>query len=116
MLLLSGHGNTLSTQLVQALVEAGGMVVLCGPTFHPAAFIWPMEGHHLHAERLMLQIEASQPLKKRLWQQVIRSKIANQAAVLEAFGQPAEGLRTLIPRVGSGDPGNCEAQAGRRGF
>ena len=113
-LLITGHGNSLSTPVLEKMVEAGGMVVICGQNFHPTAMVWPMEGHHLHAERLRLQIEASVPLKKRLWQYLIRAKIANQSAVLDYFGKDGANVRNLIPRVASGDPQNCEAQASRR--
>lgn len=60
------------------------------------------------------QVTASQPTIKRLWQQLVKSKIAHQAAVIEAIGQPVIPIRALIAEVKSGDPDNIEAQAARR--
>ena len=56
----------------------------------------------------------SRPLAKRLWQVIVKAKIANQAALLEenARGGVNE-LRALVSRVGSGDPDNVEARAAR---
>ena len=60
------------------------------------------------------QLAASKPLAKRLWQIVIKSKIEQQAAVLQALGKPAGAFDLLIREVRSGDPDNIEAQAARR--
>jgi CRISPR-associated protein Cas1 len=114
VLLLTSPGNSLSTNLVNALLEQNAMIVFCGDNFQPSGLVWPTVSHHLNSQRLQLQISASQPLKKRLWQMLIRSKISHQQEVLGQFGGKDEGLEGLINRVGSGDPENCEAQAARR--
>lgn len=62
----------------------------------------------------MVQIEAGKPLKKRLWQNLVRAKIENQAATLNICQRPgAQPLREMSRRVKSGDPANIEAQAAR---
>lgn len=114
VLLISGHGNSLSTNVVNKLVEKGAQIVFCGPNFQPSGLIWPMDSHHLQQHRIHLQIEVSQPLKKRLWQTLVRAKIGHQAEVLKQAGKPDPMLESLVKRVGSGDPENCEAQAARR--
>ena len=54
------------------------------------------------------------PLKKRLWQKIVRAKIDNQAAALANVGRGgATSLREMAKLVGSGDPGNVEARAAR---
>lgn len=60
------------------------------------------------------QWDAGRPLRKRLWQALVKSKIAMQAAALDAFGAPSAPVARLIGAVRSGDEANVEAQAARR--
>ena len=55
----------------------------------------------------------SQPLKKQLWQQIIISKITNQADVLRSHGLDDSILRSLANDVKSGDTSNRESIAAR---
>ncbi len=114
VLILSGGGCGISTNLVIRLIEAGTGIVLCGANYHPAALIHPVEGHHAQTGRIRQQIDASLPLQKRLWQSLVQAKIRHQAEVLSRWAGRDEGLTELARRVGSGDPDNKEAQAARR--
>lgn len=60
------------------------------------------------------QANAAQPLKKRLWQQVVVAKIKMQGAVVDSLALPAGPFELLARKVRSGDPTNVEAQAARR--
>ncbi len=60
------------------------------------------------------QITASLPLKKRLWAQIVKSKLQQQASVLEACGESPALITALLSKVRVGDPDNIEAQAARR--
>jgi CRISPR-associated protein Cas1 len=60
------------------------------------------------------QLAAEDSLCRRLWQVIVRAKIAQQAAVLERVGQPHGSFDMLARKVRSGDPENIEAQAARR--
>ncbi|HYG85724.1 MAG TPA: type II CRISPR-associated endonuclease Cas1 [Azospirillum sp.] len=110
----NAHGLTYTNNLLLALAERGVAVVLCGPNHVPAAFLWPVDGHHVQAQRMRAQLNASVPLAKRLWQVLVRAKIRQQGAVLEARGAPSGAFETLARKVRSGDPENIEAQAARR--
>lgn len=114
ILMLTSQGNSLSTNLINALLEQNAMIVFCGHNFQPVGMVWPTVPHHLHPLRLQLQIDASVPLKKRLWQSLVQSKIRCQAEVLNFFNKSDQDLVSLAKQVGSGDPQNCEAQAARR--
>ena len=114
VLLCNARGLTYSHSLLTALAERGAAVVLCGPKYLPVAWLWPLEGHHVQALRMRQQLEASQPLRKRLWQAVVCAKISQQRHALALFQIPSEGFAGLARRVKSGDPGNVEAQAARR--
>jgi CRISPR-associated protein Cas1 len=60
------------------------------------------------------QAAASLPLQKRLWQSLVKAKVAMQGAALEAERQAGGGFDLLARKVRSGDPDNVEAQAARR--
>ncbi len=110
----NGHGLTTSANLLTALAERGIPFVLCGRNHAPAAYLLGLDGHHVQAARMDGQLSARKLLCQRLWRQVIRAKIANQAAVLTALGQKAGPVAALVAQVRSGDPANIEAQAARR--
>ncbi len=99
------------TTLVR-LSEYGAVTVLCGNNHLPAAMVTPLQGNSLLPERLRLQISVSEPLRKRIWQEIVREKILNQAAICE---DPIMQARILgcAKDVRSGDPQNVEAQAAR---
>ena len=113
-LIASAHGITWSNSLLSALAERCIPLVICGSNFMPTAFLWTTNGHHEQAGRMADQASSSKPLRKRLWAQVVRSKILGQGATLEAQGVPHEGFGLLARKVRSGDPDNVEAQAARR--
>lgn len=110
----TGHGFTCTGNLIAALSRRGIGLLMCGSDHMPTAFLWPMEGHHAQALRMRAQLEVPRPLAKRLWQLLVRAKIRQQGAVLEALGRPAGAFDALARSVRSGDPDNLEAQAARR--
>lgn len=114
VLLCHAHGLTYSNNLFVELSQRGAAVVLCGPNHMPLAWVWPLDGHHVQALRMRHQLEAEEPLKKRLWQGLVRAKIAQQGAVLKRLGKEDGAFDLLARKVRSGDPENMEAQAARR--
>ena len=115
-LILSGPQITLSKSLMVALAERKAVIVVCGRNWHPVSFSLPFDAHYESAGILKDQIAASEPLRKRLWQQVVRAKIANQTVVLRHHAPQSDAigeLEILRRRVKSGDPENMEAQAAR---
>ena len=108
------HGLTYTNDLLVDMANRGIPAVLCGGNYLPVAWLWPVEGHHVQALRMRSQLEAPLPLRKRLWQALVKAKIAQQQNVLELLEAPGGGLAALAQRVRSGDPDNIEAQAARR--
>jgi CRISPR-associated protein Cas1 len=74
----------------------------------------PIDGNYQQAKRFDAQIETSKPTIKRLWAEVVRSKLQQQAVALETVGAPSIPLSALAAKVRSGDPENLEAQGARR--
>ncbi len=115
ILILNGTGASITTNLLNSMLEAGVMVVVLGSNYSPSGIFYPTDPHHLHKQKISLQISSSKPLEKRLWQQVVKAKILNQAAILSHFnGEDEKQLLELAKKVTSGDKENHEAQAARK--
>ncbi|UYH51633.1 type II CRISPR-associated endonuclease Cas1 [Candidatus Kirkpatrickella diaphorinae] len=100
--------------LLSALAEAGVAMIVPDGRHHPAGVLLSFHQHHAQAHIAQTQINISQPLKKRLWQNLVVAKIRNQAGLLSQLeGRYAEALFSMAERVHSGDPDNLEAQAAR---
>ena len=110
----NAHGLSYTNNLLVALAERGAPFVLCGANHNAVGMLLPIEGNFEQSRRIEAQIAASQPTHKRLWASVVRAKLEQQAAALEATGGPTAPLTALAARVKSGDPENLEAQGARR--
>ncbi|MBS1744074.1 MAG: type II CRISPR-associated endonuclease Cas1 [Bacteroidetes bacterium] len=111
MLVLEHQQITLSHYLLDKLISNNASVITCNETRHPSGMMLSLEGNTLQSERFRAQIEATVPLKKQLWQQTIKAKISNQAAVLKKWGIQHNYLSKQMQLVKSGDADNNEAQA-----
>ena len=114
VLLVDHRGTTYTHSVFTELLEKGSAVVLCGGNHHPSGLLLPLESNTLQTERFRIQIEAKEPVKKRLWKQIIRAKIKHQAKLVGRDSDIYRSLMTLRDRVRSGDPDNIEAQASRK--
>lgn len=110
----NAHGLSYSNNLLVALAERGAPFVLCAANHNAVGMLWPVDGNFQQAKRFDAQLAASKSMHKRLWAEVVRSKLLQQAAALEATGVAVAPLVSLARKVRSGDPGNLEAQAARR--
>jgi CRISPR-associated protein Cas1 len=113
-LIANAHGLSYTNNLLVALAERGAPFVLCGANHNVAGMLWPMEGHHQQAHRFEAQIACTLPTRKRLWAAIVKSKLLNQAAVLQATGAMHAPVQALAKQVRSGDPDNLEAQGARK--
>lgn len=111
--IVHAHGTTWSTSLLTELAERGAPVVLCAANHAPKSVLLPLEGHHAQGARMRAQWQAKAPLTKQAWKQVVSAKVAMQAAVLDAIGEPSAPLSMMIRKITSGDSTNIEAQAAR---
>ena len=115
VLLISAQGATLSKNVLNALAERGCVTILCGKNYSPQSMVLPLYSHYLFAKILKKQIDASEPFKKRIWQQIVVQKIKNQALTLRLCGKENETklIEKIATMVKSGDPDNREAYAAK---
>jgi CRISP-associated protein Cas1 len=110
----NAHGLSYTNNLLVALAQRGAPFVLCAANHNAIGMVLPIDGNFEQAKRIDAQIAAAQPAHKRLWAAVVRAKLEQQAAALEAAGAPSMPLSALVAKVRSGDPDNIEAQGARR--
>ena len=96
------------------LMAVGATLIVTGPDHLPAGMMLPLDAHHVQTERHRAQIEAAEPVRKRIWQALVMAKIRQQATMLVHFTGQTGGLDAMAHRVRSGDPDNLEAQAAQR--
>jgi CRISPR-associated protein Cas1 len=102
---------TITHGCIAALLDNNSAIITCNNTHHPTGMMLPIDGHNTQSERFRYQVDASQPLKKQLWQQTTQAKILNQAAVLADRGIDHENMLYWAKSVRSGDPDNYEGRA-----
>ena len=112
LLVLDHPQITLTQALLMALMNANVAVITCDEKHHPAGQLLPLCGNVIQHERYQAQLEASVPLKKQLWAQVIEAKLLAQATALRhmELGETAPLIR-WAGLVRSGDPENLEGRA-----
>lgn len=110
----NAHGLSYTNNLLVALAERCAPFVLCAANHNAVGMVLPIDGNYQQAKRFDAQIAANQPLIKRLWAEIVKSKLQQQAAALEATGAPFVPLSALVRKVRAGDPDNFEAQGARR--
>ena len=79
VIILDHQQITITQALLSKLLENNVALITCDGTHHPVGLMLNLEGNTLQSQKHQLQIEATVPLKKQLWQQTIISKIQNQA-------------------------------------
>ncbi len=106
--------STVTGMLLSACMTAGIALIATDERHTPAGVLLSFHQHFRQGEIAHRQAAMTGPLKKRLWQKIIRAKIDNQAAALASVGRGgATSLREMARLVGSGDPANVEARAAR---
>lgn len=111
VLVLQHPAISVSAAALSALLDSGAVVVICGENRLPTGILLPTVTHTELVPRMMAQMQASLPARKRLWQAIIKAKIAEQAIRLE---EPyRRRLMHLSQSVKSGDLENLEGQAAR---
>jgi len=112
IIVLDNRQITLTTGLMDALLENNSAVITCDARSMPVGMMLPLSGNTTQSERFRHQINSSLPLRKQLWQQTIQYKIRNQLAVLKQYtNAETKCMQKWANDVKSGDTENMEARA-----
>ena len=112
-LLLESRQSIITSAALCALAQAGATVYVCDERHIPCAAMLPFAPNARNYGVLKKQESLTAPAQKRLWRQIVKGKIANQARCLAISGdeESAEHLSSLEKTVLSGDSKNAEAVA-----
>lgn len=112
VIVLDNKRITLTSGLLEALLENSCAVITCNSQSMPVGLLLPLCGNTTQNERFRKQLDASLPLKKQLWQQTIKAKICNQASVLSQYTEAeTKCMHIWADNIKSGDSENTEARA-----
>lgn len=111
VIIIDHWGITLSHFLLASLLENNTAVITCSKNHMPTGLLLNLDSNTLQGEKFRNQIEASEPLKKQLWQQTVQEKIKNQAELLNLKGIEVNNMLKWVKEVKSGDTENHEARA-----
>ena len=102
---------TITHALIDALLANNVAIVTSNDKHLPVGLMLPLDGNTLQSERFRAQIDASEPLKKQMWQQTVVAKILGQAHVLGTINIEHNNMFKWARDVRSGDTENIEARA-----
>lgn len=111
VVVLDNKQITITSGLMAALLESNCAIITCNDQHLPIGLELPLTGNSIQNERFRQQLDASEPLKKQMWQQTIVSKILGQAHVLGEVEVENANMRVWAKEVRSGDTENMEARA-----
>lgn len=111
ILLIDNLQTTITLNTLNGLSKNKVTVLLCDENHLPQTIIMPFNAHFQMSKVYNWQISLKAPVRKQLWQSIIRSKIANQAICLKMLELEATPLFDMEKKVTSGDGQNLEAVA-----
>ena len=110
---LEHQQTSITLPLLNALSDNNVAVIICDENRMPNAMLMNLDSNSTQCESFRTQIDASEPLKKGIWKQVIEAKIRNQAALLNKLGKDGDKLKPYYSNVKSGDSDNREGIAAK---
>ena len=113
VVVLEHQQTSVTLPLLNALSNNNAAVIFCGENRMPNAMLMNLDSNKTQGESYRAQVEASEPLKKGLWKQVVEAKIRNQAALLRKLGRDGDKLKPYYMNVKSGDADNLEGVAAK---
>ncbi|MDK2951916.1 MAG: CRISP-associated protein Cas1 [Kosmotogales bacterium] len=117
VLIVEDLQTTITSQLLRKLSETGVVMYQCDETHFPCGIMLPFNTHSRQAKVVQMQVNQSEPFKKRIWQKIIKRKIINQALCLQINeSEHWMDIHNYNELVLSGDSKNIEAFSAKRYF
>lgn len=107
----------MSAAALALLASQGVATAFCDNKHMPTGILLSSNRHSRQLAATRLQLDASIPQQKRLWQRIVQAKVLNQATCLEALSRSGvEKMKGYAESVASGDSTGIEATAARYYF
>lgn len=109
---IESQRSSITTYALKKFVEHDIIVYVCDEKHLPTGILIGTNNYSRQLKNIKLQFQVSKPLNKRIWQNIIKVKIQNQAKVLKCLGiKEYVKLEEMIKGINSGDTNNVEAKA-----
>lgn len=104
--------TVISTYTLKKFIEHDVIVYICDEKHLPTGVLIGTNNYSRQLKNIKMQIEMSKPLTKRIWQDIIKVKILNQARCLKELNiKEYQKLEEMIIGITSGDKNNVESKA-----
>lgn len=103
----------MTVPLLNEFADKNVVVIFCDGHAMPKSMLMPLDANTTLQETYRFQLDASQPMKKQAWKQIVESKIRNQSRLLDKLSIEASALKSFYMNVKSGDSDNREGAAAR---
>ena len=112
-LLVDHHSVHLTVPLLNKLTESNVAVVFCNERHVPTSMLLDLESNGMQSKYIRGQLTCQEPLKKRIWKQIVERKILNQSLLLEKLNIGICLLKPYYVNVKAGDTSNREGIAAK---
>lgn len=109
---IASQKTVVTTYALRKFIEHDIIVYVCDEKHLPTGLLVGMNNYSRQLKNIKLQMNVQKPVIKRVWQDIIKNKILNQAKCLELL--EIEGysyLNKMVMQVLSGDSTNVESRA-----
>lgn len=106
---------SITAYLLAELTARKTKVIFCDNKHNPASELTPMYGSYVSSGRIREQITWPAGIKEKVWQEITKQKIYNQAQILAKVGEvpKSEQLLEYVKQVKPGDATNREGHAAK---
>lgn len=109
---IESQRTIITTYALRKFIEHDIVLYVCDEKHLPTGVLVGMNNYSRQLKNIRLQIEVSKPLIKRIWQDIVISKIKNQSKCLELNKLDGyDYLANMTNSITSGDSTNIEARA-----
>lgn len=113
VVLIENPSVSISVPALNALSSNNCAVVFCDSRHMPCSMLMNLDSNSVQGETYRQQMDATVPLKKNLWKQIVERKIQNQSRLLSVLGFDGDVLKPYFKNVKSGDSDNREGVAAK---
>lgn len=104
--------TVITTYTLKKFIEHDIIVYVCDEKHLPTGVIIGTNNYSRQLKNIKMQVEMSKPLMKRIWQDIVKVKILNQAKCLQELNiRGYSKLEEMLIGITSGDKNNVEAKA-----
>ena len=114
IIVLENNQATMSVALLSACAEKNIALFTCDNYHTPNGLFTPFHKHSRLSQIAHIQKDMKLPLKKKIWQKIIKQKLLNQAQLLKYFEKDNFSVEVLVSKVKSADSENLEALGAKR--